>query len=80
MSPRRTLGVVVPVGGNGIDEGLIVSILTARGHEGRLAAGTEGAGMTSAEHLNNHHRDTLEKIFSHASSGDPARAPARLNS
>jgi hypothetical protein len=37
MSPRRTLGVVVPVGGHRIDEGLIVSILTARGDEGRLA-------------------------------------------
>ena len=37
MSPLRTLGVVIPVGGHRIDEGLIVSILIAGGDEGRLA-------------------------------------------
>ena len=37
MSPRRTSGVVVPVGRHRIDEGLIVSLLIARGDEGRLA-------------------------------------------
>ena len=33
---RRTLGVVFPVGGRRIDEGLIISILIARAGEGRL--------------------------------------------
>ena len=37
MSPRRTSGVVVPIGGHRIDEGLIVSILIALSDECRLA-------------------------------------------
>src|SRR6516164_9700405 len=37
MSPRRTLGVVVPIGGHRIDEGLIVSILIGISDECRLA-------------------------------------------
>lgn len=42
MPPRRTLGVVVPLGRHRVDEGLVVSLLLAGGDERRLAVRLAG--------------------------------------